>query len=112
MTELPLDDARDRAVTLFDRYVRSEWDAVRADFDEEMQKLSAEKLAAGWSSIVDHVGAYDSAGAPTAYHRGGYTVVDVPLRFATGTLTGRVSYRGSGAIAGLFILDSDFAARN
>ena len=44
-------------------------------------------------------------GEPVAHQAGDYTVVNVPLHFEAAELNGRVSFSGTGQVAGLFIQD-------
>jgi hypothetical protein len=50
------------------------------------------------------VGAYESMGEPVAREIGEHIVVDVPLTFEAGEMTGRVAYDHAGRVAGLFVL--------
>jgi hypothetical protein len=52
------------------------------------------------------VGAYQSMGTPRAYQAGDYTIVDIPLTFEAGDMTGRLTYSSDGKVAGLHILPS------
>ncbi len=82
------------------------WEQARAGFDQRMSSaLSAEALAAAWAQVIGTAGAYQGMGEPVAHQAGDYTVVNVPLHFEAAELTGRVSFSGTGQVAGLFFQD-------
>lgn len=105
------EDAGRRAGELFELVVRARWEQVRADFEAAMlERLPTEDLAAGWATVTAQVGAFERMGVPGVRQVADDTIVDVPLHFSGGEMTGRVTYRAAGAVAGLFILDPGYAA--
>lgn len=105
MAENLLPGATDRAVELLGDIIQGDYDKARTDFDETVAKgLSAVQLAAVWAQVAGMVGTYQSMGTPHAYRAGDYTIVDVPLTFEAGDLTGRVTYSMDGKVAGLHLV--------
>jgi hypothetical protein len=51
------------------------------------------------------VGAYESCGDPIVRPLGEHPIVDVPMEFQGGPMTGRVVFDRDGKIAGLFVLN-------
>jgi hypothetical protein len=83
---------------------------VVSRFDAAMaSKLPADELASGWAHVVGAAGEYQQMGEPHVMQNGDYTVVDVPLSFTNGQMTGRVIYDSEGKICGLFVLMPDAA---
>jgi hypothetical protein len=102
--------ADERAVEVFGQLAAGAWDAVHHDFDDRMAgALSASGLGDVWAQIVSMVGGFEGAGEPFARRMGEHTVVDVPLAFEAGAMTGRVTFHPDLRIAGLFILNPDQA---
>lgn len=78
---------------------------VTALFDSKMASvLTAAELAQAWSRAATADGTLGAEGSPKTFYAGGDLVVDVPLRMARGSLTGRLSFNTQGQIAGLFFL--------
>jgi hypothetical protein len=104
MKDAMLPDAADSAVALLVNLVEGRWDEVRRDFDEAVAAglPDAAAVAEVWARVAGLVGTYERMGEPTARQVGDYTVVDVPLHFEAGELSGRVSYSADGKVAGLF----------
>jgi Protein of unknown function (DUF3887) len=113
MSEGILPDAADRATTLLADVVEGRYQAARRDFNDEMvARLDEGRLAAAWAQLAGLVGAYQQMGQSNAFQAGDYTVVQVPLYFEAGDITGRVSYGRDGRVAGLhFVPLPDRAAR-
>jgi hypothetical protein len=106
MADTILPGAAERAASLFADVAEQRWEQVRADFDARMSKaLDAQRLAAAWAQVIGTAGGYQGMGEPVAHQAGDYTVVDVPLHFEAAEVTGRVSFSGTGQVAGLFFLD-------
>ena len=107
-----LPGAADAAVALFVNLAEGNWDEVRRDFDEKVAQAlpDAAAVAAIWAALAGRYGRYEQRmGEPFAHQLGDYTVVDVPLRFEVGEQVGRVSFRGDGKVAGLFVLPPEAA---
>jgi hypothetical protein len=110
MDRTTLAGADARALELFAALDAGRWEDARADFDETMaDALSADQLAGTWATVIGMVGAFERAGEPFVRRQGDYTVVDVPLAFEAGDMTGRVAFRGDGRVSGLFVLEPDAA---
>jgi len=106
MADTILPGAAERAASLFADVAEQRWEQVRAGFDPRMSEaLGVQRLAAAWAQVIGTAGGYEGMGEPVAHQAGDYTVVDVPLRFEAAELTGRVSFSGTGQVAGLFFLD-------
>lgn len=106
MDKTPMAGAEERAVELFADLAAARWQAVYDRFDEAMvAALSIERLADTWATVVGTVGAYEGPGAAFVRRQADYTVVDLPLAFEAGDMTGRVAFHGDGRVAGLFVLD-------
>lgn len=102
--------AADHAVVLLADLMAGRYAEVRRDFTDTMlAALDDAKLADTHAQVASMVGAYEGMGEPFARAQGEFTVVDVPLRFEAGEMTGRVTYRADGAVAGLFVLRPEFA---
>jgi uncharacterized protein DUF3887 len=105
-----LPGAAERAVALLVDLMAGRYEDVRHDFDDTMlAALDVARLAETNAQVAAMVGAYEGMGEPFTRSQGDYTVVDIPLRFEAGEMTGRVSYREDGAVAGLFVLRPEFA---
>ena len=111
MTTIGFPDAAEQARCIFEQAVAGRWAEVRADFDDRMlAALDVEMLADGWDQVVELVGAFCSLGEPLV--RGvidGNSVVDIPMAFERGEMTGRVTFAPSGQVAGFFLLKPDVA---
>jgi hypothetical protein len=100
-----LPDAATRAVVLLTDWFDGRYDQVVPEFDQTVAaQLPPDRLAAAWDQVVGLVGAYESMGEPVVRQIGEHTVVDVPLTFDGGAMTGRVAYDREGRVAGLFVL--------
>jgi hypothetical protein len=96
--------AAENAVALLVDYLDGHYERVRQDFDDTMLDMVDEaKLTEIRARLADLVGRYEGMGAPFIHAAGEMTVVDVPLRFEAGDMTGQVSYRPDGRVAGLFV---------
>jgi hypothetical protein len=103
MADAILPGATERAASLIADVAEQRWEQAQAGFDQRMSAaLSAEALAAAWAQVIGTAGAYQGMGEPVAHQAGDYTVVDVPLHFEAAELNGRVSFSGTGQVAGLF----------
>ncbi len=112
MDRTTLDGADAGAVEIFGALASGDWESVHRRFDPTMTAaLTAGRLADTWATVVGTVGAYERPGEPFVRRQGDYTVVDVPLAFEAGDLTGRVSFAADGQVAGLFVLNPEAAAR-
>jgi hypothetical protein len=110
MAQALLPGAAAHAVDLLARHMAGDYEAVRRDFDDTMlDALPVDKVASVHAQVTGMVGAYEGMGEPFARVIGDHTVVDVPLRFETGDMVGRVAYRADGKVAGLFVLRPESA---
>lgn len=99
-----LPQAADRAVELLTDLVAGNWSEVCRDFDETMRsKIDADQIASVWAQVIGTVGGYERMGEPVVHQAGDYTVVDIPLYFEAGEMTGKISYDRDAQVAGLFI---------
>jgi len=106
MTENLLPEADRRALEVLDAWMSGRDDELIARFDDTMRaQLPAEKLAQTWPQLTGLVGAYESCGDPIVRPFGEHTVVNVPMEFEGGPMTGRVVFDREGRIAGLFVLN-------
>jgi len=113
MDKTTLDGAEERAVEIFAELAAAQWQAVHERFDETMAAaLGVEKLADTWATVVGTVGGYEQPGPAFVRRQADYTVVDLPLAFEAGDMTGRVAFRGDGRVAGLFVLNPDAVGRS
>lgn len=111
MDKTPLDGAQGRAAALFTALSAGRWEQVHAQFDETMAAaLPPDKLAETWAMVVGAVGAFEHSGEAFVRRRADFTVVDLPLAFEAGDMTGRVSFRPDARVAGLFVLDPEHVA--
>lgn len=104
MKDAMLPNAAESAVALLVDLVEGRWDEVRRDFDDAVAAglPDAAAVAEVWARVAGLVGTYERMGEPTSRQIGDYTVVDVPLSFEAGELSGRVSYSADGKVAGLY----------
>lgn len=110
MAEAVLPGVGEHAVALLAELSAGRWEAVRRDFDETMlAALDAARIAAVWAQVVGAVGCYERLGEPFVRQLGDFTVVDVPLHFEAGEVTGRVSYGRAAMVAGLHLLPPEMA---
>jgi Protein of unknown function (DUF3887) len=107
-----LDGADARAIEIFAALAAGDWTAVHGWFDPTMAgALPPERLADTWATVVGTVGAYERPGEPFVRRQGDFTVVDLPLAFEAGDMTGRIAFRADGRVAGLFVLAPEQADR-
>jgi len=105
-----LPEADELARAVIDDLAHARWAAVSARFDAKMRDgLTDDELAAGWAQITGAVGDYQSHGDVHAAGVGDITTTNTPLSFETGAFVARISFRGDGTIAGLYILNPDAA---
>jgi hypothetical protein len=106
MTVNLLPDAERRALEVIEAWRSGRDEELIAQFDDTMRaQLPPERLAQTWPQLTSLVGAYESCGDPVVRPFGEqYTVVNVPLEFEGGPMTGRVVFDTQGRIAGLFVL--------
>lgn len=110
MDRTTLERADERAQAVFAALAAGRWAEAAADFDETMAaQLTPAQLGDTWAVVIGAVGAYERAGEPFVRRQGDYTVVDVPLAFEAGDMTGRVSFHADGRVAGLFVLNPEQA---
>jgi hypothetical protein len=97
----------ERAKSVFHQAALGDVEAVCADFDDQMSAaMTPEALGETWASVLAAVGQLESMGDASAQRVNGMYVVDVPLEFEAGSMIGKVSFRETGEIAGLFILNA------
>ena len=105
MAENLLPDAGTRALEVLMAWMSGHDEELVARFDDTMRaQLPPERLARTWPQLTGLVGAYESCGDPVVRPFGEHTVVNVPMEFEGGPMTGRVVFDASGRIAGLFVL--------
>jgi hypothetical protein len=108
MTGATVPGAVDRALEVLADVAEGRWREACEDFDDTMAaRLDPDRLAAGWAQVIGMVGSFERIGEPRAYPAGDYTIVDTPLYFEAGELTGRISYDRAGKVAGLHFLPSN-----
>jgi hypothetical protein len=97
-------EAAGLAVAIFSGYSEGRFEQIRSDFDEHLrQRLTADRLAAGWASMIAMFGQLESIGEPFARRTADDTLVDVPLHFEAGDARGMVRLDANGKVAGLAI---------
>jgi Protein of unknown function (DUF3887) len=108
MTRAALPDAGERATEVLIDWMGTRYGDVVAELDAAMtSKLSADELASAWAQVIGVAGEYQGMGEPQVQQKGDYTVVDVPLSFKNGLMTGRVVYDSEGRVSGLFVVMPD-----
>lgn len=96
--------AADLAVGIFAGHSAGRFEQIRSDFDERLQqRLTADRLAAGWASVIGMFGQLERIGEPFVRRTGDDTLVDVPLHFEAGEARGIVRLDADGRVAGLAI---------
>lgn len=101
-----LPDAERRALEVIEAWRDGRDEELFAQFDDTMRaQLPMARLAQTWPQLTALVGAYESCGDPLVRPFGEHTVVNVPLEFEAGAMTGRVVFDTAGKIAGLFVLE-------
>jgi Protein of unknown function (DUF3887) len=105
MTENLLPDAGRLALEVLESWMSGRDEELTAKFDDTMRaQLPPDKLAQTWPQLIGLVGAYESCGDPIVRPFGEHTIVNVPMEFEAGPMTGRVVFDTDGRIAGLFVL--------
>lgn len=106
MTENLLPEADRRALEVLDAWKAGRDEELLAQFDDTMRaQLPPDRLAQTWPRLTGLVGAYESCGDPVVRPFGEYTVVNVPMEFEGGAMTGRVVFDREGRISGLFVVN-------
>ena len=105
MTENLLPDAGRLALEVLEAWMSGHDDELTAKFDDTMRaQLPPDKLAQTWPQLTGLVGAYENCGDPIVRPFGEHTIVNVPMEFEAGPMTGRIVFDQDGRIAGLFVL--------
>jgi hypothetical protein len=105
MTVNLLPDADRRALEVLEAWQAGRDEELIAQFDDTMRaQLPPERLAETWPQLTGLVGAYESCGDPVVRPFGEHTIVNIPMEFEGGPMTGRVVFDAQGRIAGLFVL--------
>jgi hypothetical protein len=108
MAQAMLPDATERALVLLGHIVAGRWTEAGAGLTEQVsERLGPAGLPAVWARVLGSVGAYELTGEPFARQLGDFTVVDVPLSFEAGELTGRFSFTPAGQVGGLFFVNPE-----
>jgi Protein of unknown function (DUF3887) len=96
--------AADLAIAIFSGHSEGRFEQIRSDFDERLQqRLTADRLAAAWASVIGMFGQLEGIGEPFARRTADDTLVDVPLHFEAGDARGLVRLDADGKVAGLAI---------
>ncbi|HEX3782551.1 MAG TPA: DUF3887 domain-containing protein [Pseudonocardiaceae bacterium] len=104
MAEAVLPGVLDHAIGVLAELVEHRWQQARRDFNDTMlDKIDAERLASVWAQVIGTVGSYQHMGEPFVHQAGDFTVVEIPLHFEAGEMTGQVSYDRDRKVAGLFL---------
>lgn len=113
MNTTPLPEAGELTRAVIDDLAHARWADVSARFDATMRDgLTDEGLAGGWAQIVESNGAYKSYGETESVRDGEFTTTDTPVNFENDEIVvARIAFRDDQTIAGLFLLDRDYAAR-
>lgn len=102
--------AAERATEVFALLAAGRGEGVFAAFDERMaEAVGVQELGDVWAQVVAAVGTYEGPGEALARRMGPHTVVDVPLEFEAGRMTGRVTFHPDLRIAGLYVLTPEAA---
>lgn len=111
MTQETLPGAAEKGAAFFADLMAGNYATLEPELDETVtERLGPNGLANTAASVASLVGRYEGMGEPSVRaHPPNYTVVDVPLRFEAGDMTGRITYRPDGRISGLFVLRPEFA---
>ena len=104
----PIPDAGPKAIKIVESFLAGDWEGLRATFDPRMTEaapveLLQSTLANGRVTYGDLI----AMGTPVSSVLADYTVVDVPMAFEKGELTGRVSFNADDQVAGLYFLPVD-----
>jgi Protein of unknown function (DUF664)/Protein of unknown function (DUF3887) len=84
------------------------WDEVQLNFDDRMRAgAPVATLTAAWDQLTSLVGTFTAFGEPDVRVDSGHRVVDLPMYFDRGRLTGRVALGPDDTVAGLFFLNPE-----
>ena len=84
--------------------VAGQFDKIEARYDARMAAaLPSGKLAAGWASLIQQTGAYQSTEATRVDRAGEQDVATVTCRFQRAVLDARIAFDADGKIAGISI---------
>ena len=110
MNTSPLPEAVELAQAVIDDHANARWTAITARFDETMRaRLTEEGLAEAWAYLAGMAGAYEGHGDTEAVRAGDFTTTNTPLAFEAGDFVARITFRDDRTIAGLYILNPEFA---
>lgn len=111
MTQETLPGAAEKGAAFFADLMAGRYETLQPELDDTVaQRLGPSGLANTAASVAALVGRYEGMGEPSARAmQPDYTIVDVPLRFEAGEMTGRVTYHPDGKVAGVFVLRPEFA---
>lgn len=104
----PAPDASDQALAVLGDFVAKRWDRLQVRFSakmrvavpEEVSRTARARIEQGWGTFLEF-------GTPVVTVRDGLTVVDVPMAFEQGDLSGRVAFNVDGEVAGLLAVPPD-----
>ncbi|MGO9028250.1 MAG: DUF664 domain-containing protein [Acidimicrobiales bacterium] len=97
--------AAERSRWILELAAEGRWDEVRLNFDDRMLASAPVGMLTGaWAQVIVLLGAFTAFGEPDVRVDSGHRVVDVPMHFERGWLTGRVALGLDDTVAGLFFL--------
>lgn len=99
-----LQAAEERAAAVLAELRAGDITAVYQRFDSGMREaISQQQLAQVWQQTSEGVGSWVGSGAASSERRGGYRVVELPLRWEGASWRMQISFDAEDQIAGLFI---------
>ena len=102
MTQAIPPNAMDQAYVLFSELIAGRWAEAHKELDTRLRgQVGPDAFARAWTKAVSAVGSFERMDAPSARQFGGYTVVAVPLTFASGEALGEVVVDNAGQVAGV-----------
>jgi hypothetical protein len=94
----------DRARAMFLAMANGRWEDVINQLGGKMrERLTADRLAAGWAHMNALYGTIERIGEPWAFQADEHTIVNIPMHFEAGEANGRVTFGPAGEVAGLFL---------
>ncbi len=103
-----LDNHAEKAARIIDQLSSKEYDAVLAEFDDQMAKLMDKpKLVAAWEQLISHTGPLKNRVSSKRDTKGQFQMISTLCEFEKSFLTIKLTFNRNGQVAGLFFAPAE-----